>query len=29
LVTPVLVHKKEFLFLNSLKGFLGSLAEIS
>jgi hypothetical protein len=29
LVTPVLVHKKEFLFLNSLKGFWRSLAEIS
>ncbi len=29
LVTPVFVHKKEFLFLNSLKGFWRSLAEIS
>jgi hypothetical protein len=29
LVTLVLVHKKEFLFLNSLKGFWRSVAEIS
>jgi hypothetical protein len=29
LVTPVFVHKKEFLFLNSLKDFQKSLAEIS
>jgi hypothetical protein len=29
LVTPVFVHKKEFLFLNFLKGFWRSLAEIS
>jgi hypothetical protein len=29
LMTPVFVHKREFLFLNSLKGFWGSLAEIS
>jgi hypothetical protein len=29
LVTPVFVHKKEFLFLNFLKGFWISLAEIS
>jgi hypothetical protein len=29
LVTPVLVHKKDFLFLNSLKGFWRSLAETS
>ncbi len=29
LVTSVFVHKKEFLFLNSLKGFWRSLAEIS
>ncbi len=29
LVTPVFVHKKEFLFLNYLKGFWRSHAEIS
>ncbi len=29
LMTSVFVHKKEFLFLNSLKGFWRSFAEIS